>query len=85
MTPRRKNALGILLSIALAAAVLSCRSCAGGEVGRIRKTNRITTLRPIRAKGRADAGYPFLQTTANCTRVIANVSGLLNPLGWILR
>ena len=57
----------------------------GGEVRHVRRTTRITVLKPIRAQGRAHAGYPFLQTTANCTRVIANVTGLLNPIGWFLR
>ena len=57
----------------------------GGEIRQVRRTTRITVLKPIRAQGRAHAGYPFLQTTANTTRVIANVTGLLNPIGWFLR
>lgn len=85
MTDRQRNALGILASIALGLVVLSCRSCSGGEYHRLRKTTRITTLRPVRVQARADAGFPFLQTAANTTRAIANVTGLLNPLGWMLR
>lgn len=83
MTSRRKDILGIVLAVA--AGLVMMRSCSGGEVKRLRKTTRITTLRPIRAKGRADAHYPMLQTAANTTRAIANVTGLLNPIGWIWR
>jgi hypothetical protein len=55
----------------------------GGEVRRLRRETRITVLRPVRAHGRAAAGYPLLSTVANTTRIAANVSGLLNPLGWL--
>jgi hypothetical protein len=47
-----------------------------------RRMTRITVLRPVRAQGRAAAGYPFLQTTANVTRIGVNLSGLINPIGW---
>lgn len=83
MTARRKNALGILLSIALGLVVM--KSCAGAQPAsdassrRLRKTTRVTVLRPIRAKGRADAGYPLLQTTANVTRIVATV---ISPISW---
>jgi hypothetical protein len=52
------------------------------SIRRLRKETRISVLRPIRAKGRAAAGYPFLQTTANVTRIGVNLSGLINPIGW---
>jgi hypothetical protein len=42
-----------------------------------RRMTRITVLRPVRAQGRAAAGYPFLQTTANVSQVAANVTGNL--------
>jgi hypothetical protein len=54
----------------------------GASIAYTRRMTRITVLRPIRAQGRAAAGYPFLQTTANVTRVAANLSGLINPIGW---
>jgi hypothetical protein len=52
------------------------------SIRRLRKETRISVLRPIRARGRAAAGYPFLQTTANVTRIGVNLSGLINPIGW---
>lgn len=82
MTDRQRNAIGILASIALTLVVLSCRSCSGGEVRHARRMTKVTTLRPIRAKGHAAAGYPFLQTTANVTRIGVNLSGLFNPIAW---
>jgi hypothetical protein len=88
----RRPALDLLFGLLILAG-LFCIACHahGGQLetvtssrpARLRKVTRITVLRPIRAKGRADAGYPFLQTTANCTRIVANVTGLLNPLSWI--
>jgi len=51
----------------------------GGEVGRARRLTRITVLRPVRVKARAEAGYPLLSTMANTTRVAAN---LTSPLSW---
>ena len=83
MTTRRLILL--LCAAAIKLAWLLTAPASGGEVRQVRRTTRITVLKPIRAQGRAHAGYPFLQTTANCTRVIANVTGLLNPIGWFLR
>lgn len=51
-------------------------------IRRLRKETRITVLKPVRAHGRARAGYPFLRTTANVTRIGVNLSGLINPIGW---
>ena len=83
MTPRRRNALGILASIVCGLLVLSLRSCSAGEGKRLRRETQ-SQLRLIKARGRAAAGYPFLQTTANVSRVAANISGLFNPIGWFL-
>lgn len=83
MTPARKFALIIILACAKLAILI--QPVHGGDVKRLRRETRITVLRPVRAQGRAQAGYPVLSTVANTTRIAANVSGLLNPLGWILR
>ena len=77
----RNRVAYILLGFALMAAA---KSCSAGEVGKVRRMTRVTVLRPVRAHGRAQAGYPFLQTTANVSRAAANLSGLLNPIGWFL-
>ncbi len=82
MRPDSRNRLGIALSIL--AAMACVKSCAGGEFHRLRKTQRITA-RPMRWDARAKAGYPFWSTTANTTRVVANISGLFNPMSWIFR
>jgi hypothetical protein len=85
MTPTRHVTRLILLQVAfLLLGVCHDVGCVAhaGEVRHARRMTRITVLRPIRANGRAAAGYPFLQTTANVTRVAANLSGLINPIGW---
>ena len=80
-----RDIVAIIASLVCTIAILSLRSCHGSEVRRLRKTTRITVTRPVRAQGRAAAGYPVLQTMANTTRIAANVSGFWNPIGWILR
>lgn len=85
MTPSRHIArlFAILVAFMLLGIFFdySCTAHAG-QVRHTRRMTRITVLRPVRATGRARAGYPFLQTTANVTRIGANLSGLINPIGW---
>jgi hypothetical protein len=83
MTGRQRNALGILASIALTLMILSCRSCSGGEVRHAKRMTRATVTRPIKAKGRAAAGYPGLKSVEHVTSIGASVAGLLNPLNWL--
>ena len=82
MTPSRKLALVIILACMKLAMLVQPVPAHSGETRRLRKETRITVLKPVRAQGRAAAGYPVLSTVANSTRVAANVSGLLNPIGW---
>ena len=74
--------LALIVLLAALKLVILLTPVEGGEFRRLRKTTRITVLRPVKAQARAAAGYPFLQTTANVTRIAANVTGLLNPLKW---
>lgn len=50
----------------------SCRS-----VRHARRMTKVTVTKPIKAKGRADAGYPMRQVLANTTAIGANLSGNL--------
>lgn len=48
-----------------------------------RKQNRLNVLKPIRAQGRANAGYPGWQTLKNTTAIGANVTATVaNLSGW---
>jgi hypothetical protein len=81
MTPTRHVTRLILLQVAfLLLGVCHDVGCVA-HAGQTRRQGKMV-LKQIRASGRAAAGYPFLQTTANVTRVAANLSGLINPIGW---
>lgn len=79
--------LAQLLFVLAFLAVLLCIACAveGGEYRRLRKETRITVVRPIRAQGRAHAGYPVAKTMMYSAGTAFRLSGLLNPIGWFFR
>jgi len=82
---QRKRLWRRAVELVVASAVLLSQANAGAQPAsdassrRLRKTTRVTVLRPIRATGRANAGYPLLQTTANVTRIVATV---ISPISW---
>jgi hypothetical protein len=49
------------------------------SIRRLRKETRISVLRPIRAKGRAAAGYPIAQTMKYTAGTAYRVSGWFSP------
>ena len=49
----------------------------GGEFRRLRKTTRITVLRPVKAQARAAAGYPFLSAMFHTAKSVDNVTANL--------
>jgi hypothetical protein len=66
--------LQLLLWIA-AFALAFCIHATTADAGQ--RWERKAPIRLARAQGRARAGYPFLQTTANVSQVAANVTGNL--------
>ncbi len=81
MTGRRFVLLCCIAAIKLA--LLLTAPAHGSEVKRLRRETQ-SQLRLVRAQGRAAAGYPGLQTAANVTRIGVNISGLINPVNWLL-
>lgn len=71
-----------LVAIGLSLFLAGAAPAATSSLRHTRRMTRITVLKPVRAQGRARAGYPFLQSTANVTRIGVNLSGLINPIGW---
>lgn len=65
--------------------LLLCATAHAGEpsIRRLRKETRISVLRPIRAQGRAAAGYPFLQTMKYTAGTAYRVSGFFSPGAFI--
>lgn len=72
MTARNRLALTIILACMKLAMLMQPAPAHSGEVRRAKKVGR-AMAKPIRAQGRADAGYPVATTAANVTGLATGI------------